>query len=96
MTNRTVLPEDDVRARLPEGWAVVDGKVHRTLEFRDFLEAFGFMAMVALLAEKRNHHPDWSNSWNKVVIDLVSHSDGGITDDDLALAAEINQALGES
>jgi 4a-hydroxytetrahydrobiopterin dehydratase len=92
-----VLSDDDVRSRLGEvpGWDLVDGKLHRTLEFANFTEAFGFMTMVALVAEKRNHHPDWSNSWNKVVIDLVNHSAGGVTEADLALAAEINKALGE-
>ncbi len=80
---------------VPEGWAVVDGKLHRRLEFDDFVEAFGFMAMVALIAEKLDHHPDWSNSWNKVTIDLVSHDAGGITDRDRALANRINAALGE-
>jgi 4a-hydroxytetrahydrobiopterin dehydratase len=80
----------------PEGWAVVDGKLHRELEFLDFVEAFGFIVMVAMLAEKADHHPDWSNSYNKVVLDLVSHDKGGITDRDHALAAAINKALGES
>lgn len=74
---------------------MVDGKLHRVLEFQNFVEAFGFMAMVALLAEKADHHPDWSNSWNKVVIDLVSHDQGGITDRDHGLANAINRALGE-
>ena len=55
----------------PDGWTVVDGKLHRELQFKDFSEAFAFMARVALLAEKADHHPDWSNSWNKVVIDLA-------------------------
>ena len=81
---------------LPEGWSVVDGKLHRELEFQNFVEAFGFMAMVALLAEKADHHPDWSNSWNKVVIDLTSHDKGEVTDRDYALASAINHALGES
>jgi 4a-hydroxytetrahydrobiopterin dehydratase len=80
---------------VPEGWAVVDGKLHRELEFKDFVEAFGFMAKVALLAEKADHHPDWSNSYNKVVLDLVSHDKGGITDRDLDLAKAINKAVGE-
>jgi 4a-hydroxytetrahydrobiopterin dehydratase len=80
----------------PEGWAVVDGKLHRELEFLDFVEAFGFIVMVAMLAEKADHHPDWSNSYNKVVLDLVSHDKGGITDRDHALATAINKALGES
>lgn len=80
----------------PEGWAVVDGKLHRELEFQNFVEAFGFMTMVALLAEKADHHPDWSNSWNKVAIDLVSHDKGGVTDRDHELALAINRALGET
>ncbi|MEY2463789.1 MAG: 4a-hydroxytetrahydrobiopterin dehydratase [Acidimicrobiaceae bacterium] len=82
-------------SKAPDGWSVVDGKLHRELEFHDFVEAFGFMAMVAVLAEKADHHPDWSNSYNKVVLDLVSHDKGEITDRDHALAAAINQALGE-
>jgi 4a-hydroxytetrahydrobiopterin dehydratase len=80
---------------LPD-WSVVDGKLHRELEFANFVEAFGFMAMVALLAEKADHHPDWSNSWNKVVIDLVSHDKGEITDRDVKLAKAIDAALGEA
>lgn len=79
---------------LPD-WDVVDGKLHRRLEFANFVEAFGFMSMVALLAEKADHHPDWSNSWNKVVIDLVSHDKGEITDRDVELARAIDRALGE-
>jgi 4a-hydroxytetrahydrobiopterin dehydratase len=81
---------------IPEGWTLAAGKLHREIEFHDFVEAFGFMAMVALLAEKANHHPDWSNSWNKVVIDLVSHDKGEITDRDRDLANAINNALGET
>jgi 4a-hydroxytetrahydrobiopterin dehydratase len=83
-------------APTPESWAVVDGKLHRELEFHNFVEAFGFISMVALLAEKADHHPDWSNSYNKVVIDLVSHDKGAITDRDTALAEAINNALGET
>lgn len=83
-------------ATAPEGWTVVDGKLHREIEFHNFVEAFGFMSMVALLAEKANHHPDWSNSWNKVVIDLTSHDKGELTDRDYDLAEAINNALGET
>jgi 4a-hydroxytetrahydrobiopterin dehydratase len=84
-----------VAASPPEGWDVVEGKLHRELEFQNFVEAFGFMAMVAVLAEKANHHPNWSNVYNKVVIDLVSHDKGEITDRDTDLANAINKALGE-
>ena len=76
------------------GWQVVGGKLHRELVFADFSQAFGFMARVALLAEKADHHPDWSNSWNKVVIDLVSHDVGAITERDRSLATDINALLG--
>jgi len=85
-----------VTAQPPDGWAVVDGKLHRELKFDNFVEAFGFMAMVGLLAEKANHHPDWSNSYNKVVIDLMSHDKGEITDRDVDLATAINKSLGET
>jgi 4a-hydroxytetrahydrobiopterin dehydratase len=76
----------------PEGWTVVDGKLHRELTFRDFSEAFAFMTRVALAAEKLDHHPDWSNAWNKVTIDIVSHDRGGITDKCVALAEAANKA----
>lgn len=69
---------------------MANGKLHRELEFADFNEAFGFMTRVALLAEKADHHPDWSNSWNKVAIDLVSHDADGLTSRDHALAEAIN------
>jgi len=75
---------------VPQGWAVDGGKLHRELEFKDFSQAWAFMSRVALAAEKADHHPDWSNSWNKVTIELVSHDKGGITDRDLAMADTIN------
>lgn len=91
------LSHEQAEARLAEvpGWGLVAGKLHRELEFRNFVEAFGFMSMVALEAEKLAHHPDWSNSWNRVVIDVVSHSAGGLTDVCFDLAIAINRALGE-
>ncbi len=75
----------------PTGWEVVDGKLHRELTFADFTEAFAFMTRVALKAEKADHHPDWSNSWNTVTIDLVSHDADGLTEKDTALAEAINE-----
>ena len=92
-----VLPMDEIDARLRDrpGWGVVDGALHREVEFADFREAFGFMAMVALAAERLDHHPDWSNSWNKVRISVSSHAAGGITDRCFELVAEVNKALGE-
>ena len=71
-------------------WDVVDGKLHREFAFADFREAFSFMTAVALEAEKLDHHPDWSNSWNTVVVDIVNHSAGGITDRCRELAGRID------
>jgi 4a-hydroxytetrahydrobiopterin dehydratase len=79
---------------VPDGWTQEGDTLHRELEFADFSEAFGFMTRVALLAESRNHHPDWSNSWNKVSIDLTTHDAGGLTDNDVALAEAINTLVG--
>ncbi len=74
------------------GWSIQDGALHREFVFKDFSEAFAFIARLALLAEAMNHHPDWSNSWNKVTINLVTHSAGGLTANDVELASKI-QAL---
>ncbi len=65
----------------------------REFGFKDFSEAFGFMVRVALAAEAANHHPDWSNSYNKVTISLSTHSAGGITDNDIKLAAAIDKLV---
>jgi 4a-hydroxytetrahydrobiopterin dehydratase len=76
----------DAVAALP-GWTVENGKLHREYRFADFVHAFGFMATCATAIEARNHHPEWFNVWNKVVIDLTTHDAGGITDRDAELAA---------
>ena len=65
----------------PSGWEERDGALHRRFTFADFSEAFAFMTRVALLAESKGHHPDWSNSWNKVDIALSTHSAGGVVTD---------------
>ena len=83
-------------SELSEWTLVRDGKaIERTFAFADFSEAFAFMTRVALLAESRNHHPDWSNSWNTVDIALSTHSAGStVTDADRDLAAAIDGLLG--
>ena len=68
--------------------------LRRSFRFRDFGEAFGFMTRVALAAEKADHHPEWSNVWNRVDIALTTHSDGGITRKDLDLAKSIDEIAG--
>jgi len=76
-------------------WAERDGALHRTFEFADFSEAFAFMTRVALVAERLGHHPDWSNSWNRVSISLTTHASGNVvTDADRALAAAIDDIAG--
>jgi len=81
-------------AQVP-GWQNEDGRLHRDLVFGDFSEAFGFMTRVALIAEGLDHHPDWSNAWNRVTIDIASHDEGGITDRCVDLATRVNRLLGE-
>ncbi|MEZ5143572.1 MAG: 4a-hydroxytetrahydrobiopterin dehydratase [Acidimicrobiales bacterium] len=90
-----VLTDDELTARLGDldGWEVVDGRLQRELRFADFSEAFAFMTRVAMIAEKLNHHPDWSNSWNRVVIDIVSHDAGGITGGCVELASRIDRLV---
>jgi len=77
-----------------EGWSLVNGKLHRVFECKDFVAAFGKMTQVALVAESMNHHPEWFNVWNKVVIDLNTHSVQGISNLDFELAGKINEIFG--
>ncbi|OWY58615.1 4a-hydroxytetrahydrobiopterin dehydratase [cyanobacterium TDX16] len=98
MAERPSLLSDDELARwLDEhpSWAVVDGKLHREVRLGSFVEAFGLMAQVALVAEKLDHHPEWSNVYSKVVIDLTTHDAGGLTGLDLQLAAAVDAAAGQ-
>ncbi len=76
--------------QLPD-WALQQNTLRRSFEFADFVEAFGFMSQVALLAERNDHHPDWSNVYNRVVINLSTHAAGGITALDFKLAKLISQ-----
>ena len=73
------------------GWKVVNGKLSKSFEFKDFIEAFSFMTRVAMHAEKMNHHPEWFNVYNKVNIDLVTHDLNGISNYDMKLANAINK-----
>ena len=67
--------------------------ITRTIQFADFAEAFGFMARVALVAEKRDHHPEWTNVWNRVDILLTTHDAGGLSERDVELAQAIDAML---
>lgn len=79
-------------AQLPD-WTLQNDKLSRKFSFADFIDAFGFMSRVALLAEKMNHHPEWSNVYNRVSVELTTHDAGGISERDFQLAERINQLL---
>lgn len=73
-------------------WKIENNKLKRDFEFTNFIEAFGFMSKVALVAEKMNHHPEWTNTYNKVSIALFTHNKGdSVTSKDEKLASEINK-----
>lgn len=96
MADRQKLSEVEVRARLSEipGWELVEGKLHKTFRFASFVQAFGFMSSVALVAEAMNHHPDWTNVYNRVTIALNTHDVGGISALDFTLAKRIEELVG--
>lgn len=74
-------------------WFVVDNGIEKKLEFKSFVEAFGFMSKVAILAEKNNHHPEWFNVYNKVDVRFSTHDSGGITEKDFKMAQLINDLI---
>ena len=76
-----------------KGWSEVQGRdaIHKSFKFADFNQAWGFMTRVALAADKADHHPEWSNVYNKVEITLSTHDAGGVSDKDVALAKFIDQ-----
>ena len=87
------LDASEVASRLKDirGWELKDGKLRKVFEFPGFIEAFGFMASAALVAESMNHHPEWSNVYNKVEIKLSTHSAGNVvTEKDRKLAKAID------
>ncbi len=88
------LSEDERAAALAglPGWTHQPDRdaIERTFRFRDFSEAFAFMTRVAMAAEQADHHPEWSNVWNRVDILLTTHSAGGLTEKDVALAKRID------
>ena len=90
------LSDTDIQKHLQtiKGWRLQNGKLHKEFECKDFVTAFGKMTQVALVAESLNHHPEWFNVWNKVVIDLNTHSVQGISALDFQLAARINEIFG--
>lgn len=91
---RNLLNEDELKQALGEleGWQKVDGReaISKSFRFKDFNAAFGFMSRAALYAEKLDHHPEWFNVYNRVDVTLSTHSENGITELDIKLAAKMN------
>lgn len=89
------LSDSDIQSALKdlEGWSLEQGKLQRNFSFTNFIEAFGFLSQVAIMAEKMNHHPEIYNVYSKVRIDLVTHDVDGISDLDVSLAEKINGLL---
>jgi 4a-hydroxytetrahydrobiopterin dehydratase len=94
--SRAAVSRDALDAHLAAhpSWSLAGGKLHRELSFPSFIEAFGFMTRVALVAQSMDHHPEWSNVYGTVVIDLTTHDAGGITGNDLELSNAIDELAG--
>lgn len=90
-----MLSQEEIDQQLKQlpGWIIAEGKLHKQFEFSDFIQAFSFMTKVAIKAEKLDHHPEWSNCYNTVTVDLITHSAQTITQLDFELAGFIEAAL---
>jgi 4a-hydroxytetrahydrobiopterin dehydratase len=93
MSRRALLSAAEVSSRIDalEGWVIREGALYRELKFPSFAEAFGFMAAVAAEAQAMDHHPDWTNVYNRVAIRLNTHDAGGVTALDFELAMKIDR-----
>ena len=96
MSRPTPLESAEIADRLKalSAWAVTNGKLHREFTFKDFVDAFRFMTGAAFEAERLQHHPEWSNVYNRVTVDLVTHDAKGITALDFDLARRMQQLAG--
>lgn len=90
------LGDAEIAARLKAlpGWSLEAGKLHKAYAFKDFVEAWGFMSAAALVAEAMGHHPEWSNVWNRVTVNLTTHDAGGLTALDFDLAGRMEALAG--
>ena len=88
MAERLKLTEDEIKAAVSSlpGWRFEGSKLHKQYIFADFAHAFGFMATAAILIEKMNHHPEWSNVYNRIDVHLTTHDAGGVSKRDIELA----------
>lgn len=91
------LEEEEIRVALAglPGWTLAGGKLVREFRFGDFGAAFGFMTRAALVAERMDHHPEWTNVWNRVSVQLVTHDAKGITQLDVELAQRMSELAGD-
>jgi 4a-hydroxytetrahydrobiopterin dehydratase len=89
---RNLLTAEEITAALATlpGWGIQDGKLHKQFQFNSFSAALGWMVRVALVAERLDHHPEWSNTYNKVTVLLTTHDRGGLTGWDVELAHAMN------
>mgnify|MGYP001086935057 CR=1 FL=1 len=83
---------EQLPALTASGWAMVDGRdaIHKEYKFKTFVRAFGWMSSVAILSEKMDHHPEWSNVYNRVSVTLTTHSADGLTELDIKLATKMD------
>ncbi len=90
-----ILNDDEIAAALADlpGWERNGDRLHRTLKFGSFTEAFGFMASVALIAERLFHHPEWSNVYSTVEIAVTNHDAGGLTELDVEFCRRVNALI---
>ena len=88
-TDKATAAEIDEFLDSHSEWTVVDNSLKRVFSFRNFREAFGFMTETAFIAERKNHHPDWSNVYNRVTVQLTTHDAGGITGKDFDVARQM-------
>jgi 4a-hydroxytetrahydrobiopterin dehydratase len=92
MAAQKLTPEElEAALKALPGWSIQNEKLHREYRFPDFAHAFGFMTTAAIEIEKRNHHPEWSNVYSRVTVDLTTHDSKGITQKDVDLAQLLEQ-----
>ncbi len=91
MGKRDLLEKNEIGKALEKlpGWSYEEGRLRREYRFADFVHAFGFMAAAAAVCERMNHHPAWSNVWNRVKVELYTHDAGGVTGMDIELAGKM-------
>lgn len=94
-TTLSIIPPESLQDALRDpgltGWSLRGQRLHREYRFAGFVEAFGFMSSVALVAERMDHHPEWSNVYSRVVVELTTHDAGGVTERDLRLARRMEE-----